>query len=249
MLLRALSLAFILSASSAQAADVDELRTITVNGRTERMVVPDQAVLTVNLNALEAELVQAKAAHDRKLNKLMLIVRDAGIEKNKIRANSSSTQPHYESRRVGKHNRHESVLVGYRVYSNIDVTVEDTSKLAKLMDNITKADFEKNDSRRWGNLMHMRYEIGNPRKLRDDMLVTALANAKAKAEKLAAASGVVLKGVVAIVEGGSAARPPMPMLRGHAMMETAAFADAAPMAPPAGEQQLTATISVTYEIQ
>ena len=233
----------------AEPTSLQELRTISVNGQVERLVVPDQAILTVNLNAMKKELSDAKAAHDRKLTQLMAIIRDARISEKKMRANNSNVQPQYESRRIDKQNRHESFLVGYRVHSNITITLDDTSKLAGLMDTVANAGFEKNDGKRWGNLMNVRYQIGNPRAVRDDMLTEALANAKAKAENLAAASGVELKGVVAIIEGGSTVRPPMPMLRGHAMMETAAFAAAGPVAPPAGEQQLTATVNVTYEIQ
>ena len=113
----------------AEPTSLQELRTISVNGQVERLVVPDQAILTVNLNAMKKELSDAKAAHDRKLTQLMAIIRDARISEKKMRANNSNVQPQYESRRIDKQNRHESFLVGYRVHSNITITLDDTSKL------------------------------------------------------------------------------------------------------------------------
>ena len=210
-------------------------------------MVPDEAHITVNLNAMDKKMAAARAAHDEKLGKLMEIVKSEGIDQKKVRTESSNIQPvyHYDNDAKGKSVRS---FDGYRVQTNIDITVMDTKKLGELMEKISSAGFEEGANTEWGNLLSVNYTISDPTKLREEMLTEAMDNAKYKATKLANAAGANIARVYQISEGNTPRFTPY-AVAAPMMMRMAAPAGAAAMAPPAGEQELESTVTVTYELQ
>lgn len=242
-------IASVLFASGVHAQELQPIRTITVNGIAEQKIVPDEAHVVVNLNATNPKLPAAKAAHDVKLKKLMAIVDDHDIEANKVATQSSNVQPIYRYVTNPNTGQGEQKFEGYRVQSTLDITVGDTAVLGDLMEVIMQAGFEKEGNPEWGQLISMYYAISNPNAVREQMLMAAIGNAKQKASRMAAAAGASLKRVYQMTEGSvSNFNPrPMPMM---AMMESASLksADAA-IAPPAGEQEVNSTVTVTYELE
>ena len=233
----------------AQSAPLSPIRSITVNGEAQRKVVPDEAHLTVDLNAQAMKMGDAKSAHDAKLEKLLAIAKAEGIDSKKIRTQSTSVQPVYSYPADPATHQPVRHFDGYRMSSNIDITVTDTDHLAPLLDKITNAELDKGNAPEWGNLVNLYYTISNPEKLRDDLLAEAIANAKAKADNMSAAAGTAVGRVYEIREGGAPVFTPTPM-----PMMARAMAASAPMmksaeAPPAGEQQVQSSVTVTYELK
>lgn len=243
----ALALSVALLSSTALAEDRIAIRSITVSGMAERKVVPDEAHITVNLNAQNKEMAAARSAHQQKLAKLMGIVKKAGIEERKVSTQSSNIQPVYTYRNTTNGNS-ERVFEGYRVQTNLDITVPDTAKLGGLIDSISSAGFEQGANTEWGNLLNVYYTLSNPDKLRDEMLVQAIANAKAKAERMASAAGAGLGNVYQINESGTPQFQPMYAAVAGRAAPMAMKAEMDTAAPPAGEQQLQSTVTVTYEL-
>lgn len=238
-------------AGSAMAAEMVAVRSITVSGTAKRQVVPDEAHLNVNLNSMDMKLAAAKSAHDAKLKKLMDIVDDAGIDEKKVRTQSSSVQPVYRYDHDPKTNRSKRTLEGYRAQTTVDITVGDTSKLGKLMDAVTAAGFEQGANAEWGDLTSSYYTLSNPDKIRDEMLADAIGNAKEKAAKMAAAAGASIARVYQISESGAPSFDfPRPMMaRAAGMMAMKASDAGAEMAPPAGEQEVNANVTVMFELK
>ncbi len=116
------------------------------------------------------------------------------------------------------------------------------------MDRIAGSGFEQGATNEWGDLMSVYYTLSAPDKVRDELLGAAIANAHAKAEGMARAAGASLGAVYQIQENGT---PQFrPLMAPRAMMANAgAVADAAPMAPPAGEQQVQSNVTITYELK
>lgn len=229
--------------------DLKAVRTISVSGEANRKFVPDEAHLRVNLNSMKMKLADAKANHDEKLKKLMSIVDEAGIEERKVRTESSTVQPVYEYVQVPQGNSNR-VFRGYRVQTQLDVTVVETTKLGSVMENITNAGFEQGANTEWGDLLNLQYQVSEPEKKRDELLAEAISVARAKAERMAQAAGAKIGDVFQINEGNVPNfQPPVPM----PMMMMAKAADMAgaeaAYAPPAGEQQLNATVSVVFELE
>ncbi len=234
-----LALCFI---TPAHAADLAAVRSITVTGQSERKVVPDEAHLNVNLNSLAQKLPEAKAEHDKKLKQLLDIVEKAGISEKKVKTGYASSEPQYD------YANNQRVFKGYRVQTQLDITVSPIDKVAALMESLTNAGFEKGASTEWGNLLSVSYGVAEPEKIRDAMLADAISNARAKAENMAKAAGASIGAVQQIQEGNSPSfnyPRPVPMMA----MAKMAVAETAPVAPPAGEQQMQASVTVTFELR
>lgn len=230
----------LLLVTPAVAAEPSTLRTITVSGQSERSIAPDEAHLTINFGALDKKLENAKTAHDKKLQEVLSITKAAGIAEAQVKTLSFTTQPQYTWQ------TNKQVFRGYRVQSTFDVTVRETSKLGELMDKLSSAGLEAGDGQEWGSLLSLSYHISNPEKIRNEMLADAIRNARAKAENMASAAGGKVGDVVQINESAAPnfIFQPQPMLAMAAMEDKAA----AP-APPAGEQKVTATVTVVFELR
>ena len=131
--------------------------------------------------------------------------------------------------------------------TSLDITVVDTTKLGQLMDATSTAGFEQGGNPEWGDLMNVYYTLSDSDKIRDTMLADAILNARAKAENMAKAAGAILGAVQQIQEGNSPNfnyPRPVPMMA----MTKAELTSSAPIAPPAGEQQMQASVTVTFEL-
>lgn len=230
--------------------ELTAVRTISVSGMAERKIVPNEAHLRVNLNSMDMKMAAAKAAHDVKLKKLLSITKEAEIDERKVRTESSTIQPIYDYINDPKTGQGTRVFKGYRVQTQLDITVADTAKLGGLMEQITNAGFEEGANTEWGNLLDLNYQIADPDKQRDELLAEAITNARTKAERMVKAADASLGRVYQINEGSAPSfRPPVPM----PMVMMAKSADAgmaeAAYAPPAGEQNVQASVNVVFELK
>lgn len=228
--------------STAAFADEHPVRMITVNGKAQRHVVPDEAHIMVNVAVLDGKLTNAKTQHDQKLRKVMDLAKSSGVDEAQIRAQSSNVQPEYTYENNARR------FKGYRVATNLDITVKKIDAVGGLLEKLLAAGLENKADADWMGLTSVNYTISNPDKLRDEMNIEAIKNAQEKAGRMAAAAGASLGPVYQISEGSAPSLNyprPVPMM---AMARAEMSADAG-MAPPPGEQEINATVSVSYELK
>ncbi len=232
-------------AVSAMAADLVPQRMVTVNGAAERKIVPDEAHVNVNVSGLDGKLDAAKVQHDKKLKEVIKIAKDNGVDEKQIKTQHSSIQPQYT------YENNKRIFKGYQVQTALDITVKDTGKLGELVDKLSSAKLETGNANEWQSMLNVNYSLSNPDKVRDELLADAIKNARAKAENMASAAGASVGNVIAINEGGTPniVFPPMPMVRAMAMKGGAEMAADVSMAPPAGEQQVNASVTVSFELK
>lgn len=216
-------------------------RTITVTGQSERSIAPDEAHVLVNFGATDMKMNIAKTAHDKKLQQVLSIAKEAGIDEAQVKTESSSSQPQYSW------DNNKRQFKGYRVQTALDITVKDATKVSGLMDKLSTAGLESGDAQEYGNLLNLSYRISNPDKIRDEMLADAIKNARAKAENMAAAADSSVGKVIQINEGSAPSF--MPVARPMMAMAKAGMADSAAAAPPVGEEKVNANVSVVFELQ
>lgn len=236
----------VFTATPVHAEDAEyelPLRGITVTGQAERKVVPDEAHIHVNISATQMKIDAAKTEHDAKLKKVMAIAEKAGIDEKKVKTLNSNVQPQYA------YENNTQLFKGYRAETQLDITIAETTKVGDLMEALSTAGLENKNERGWGGLLNLSYTVSNPDKLRDEMLAEAIANARAKADRMATAAGAKISRVWVIQEGNAPQfHMPMPMMaRGLAMASDASMEKA--ITPPAGEQQVNATVTVTFEMK
>jgi uncharacterized protein YggE len=235
-------------AASAMAAEATAQRMITVSGSAERKITPDQAHINVNISGLDGKLENAKAQHDKKLKDVIAIAKSAGIDAAQIKTQNSSIQPQYT------YDNNKRQFKGYQVQTSLDILVKKVDDLGGVIEKLSSAKLESAAGNEWQGLLNVNYTLADPDKIRDEMLADAIKNARAKADRMAAAADAKIGRVVNIAEGGVPSfnfpLPPVPMMaRAMSMKAGAAMENDAAMAPPPGEQQVNANVTVSFELK
>ena len=227
-LLLALPVGFLLlAAQPALAADIPP-RTLTVSGMGEVKSAPDAATLSTGVVTQAATAAGALTANARAMNAVFDTLHRAGIADKNIQTSNFSVSPQYSSK-PGQ-TQH---VVGYQVSNTVTVLVDKLDKVGPTLDALVAAGSNQIDG--------PSFLIADPKPLLAKAREQAVKDAVDKAQAYASAAGVTLGPIQSISEGGSYA--PQPMGR---MMMSVAKADT-PIA--AGEESVTANVSITWEIR
>ena len=120
MLKSAMSLAsaMLLSATAA-AQSQPEPRSITVSGTATIRVVPDEVVITLNVQTLNKDLRKAKADNDARVQKVLAVVKDFQIDPRLVQTTEATLAPHWKT------TRDQRELDGYQATNQIHVTLKE----------------------------------------------------------------------------------------------------------------------------
>ncbi len=124
-------------------------------------------------------------------------------------------------------------IVGYQVSNTVSVFIDRLDKVGPVIDALVAAGSNQIDG--------PNFTIADPKPLLAKAREEAVQDAIAKAQTYAAAAGISLGAITSISEGGS--YTPQPIGR---MMMSMAKAPETPIA--AGEESVTADVSITWEI-
>jgi uncharacterized protein YggE len=223
----ALSAAFATTAAHAEDAKRDLF--ITVQGIGNIAVAPDQAMISGGVISEAATAAEALAANSKALASVVDKLKAAGVAEKDMQTNGFSVQPKYTD--YGKTDK-APVIDGYQVSNSISIKVRDMAKLGDLLDAMVASGSNA--------INGVSFVVSDADKRSDDARKAAVADARRKAELYAAAAGVKLGKVLSMSEGGAAV--PQPMYRMAAMSAEAA--------PPmlAGEETLSASVTIVYEL-
>jgi uncharacterized protein YggE len=204
-------------------------RTITVSGSGSVAASPDVAEVRLGVRITRPTVREATASAAETMAAILDAVRAAGADSPDIRTTALSLEPHYEhDRTAGKPS-----LAGYQATNLVTLTVRDLEQLGPVVDGALGAGATSLDG--------LSLRIADPAPLEAAARQAAVADARARAEILAAAAGVSIAGVVSIVEGAGMTPPPIPRL-------ARAMADVAPTPIEAGTTEVTVSVSVVYAI-
>jgi uncharacterized protein len=230
--LAALAGALIVAAplSAALAADLPHI--ISVTGEGEAKAVPDQARLTVGVTTTAVTADAALAENARKMTAVFDTLKRLGVPERAIQTSNFSVTPQYPP--YNQNNTGVQRIVGYQVSNQVDVTLDDTRKLGPALDALVSSGANQINS--------VSFSIKDPDALLATAREAAIADATKRAETYAHAAGVTLGSVVAIQEGGS--EPPQPIVRAMAVGGLRA-----PTPTAAGEESVSVSVTVTFEIK
>ncbi len=223
--MRILFSAFMIAAAAlalpAQAAE----KLVTVTGQGTMSVAPDTAMIRIGVTSQGKTAKDASDSNAKQMTAVMTAIKNSGIAERDIRTSRLSLQPQYENKSG------TTRLLGFRVTNQLTVTIRNIATLPAILDRAIAAGANE--------MSGIEFVVSEQSKLLDQARDAAIADAHRKATLYAKAAGAKLGRVVAIIEQGASA-PPRPLA---AMRAGAA---AVPVAP--GEQQLRATVSVSYEL-
>lgn len=212
--------------------------TITVSGEGKIAIMPDIAEMSFGVTT--GVQTTAKAASDKVSNdmrKILVAVKEQGIQDKDITTENFYLNPVYDW------NDGRQRLRGYEATQSLRVKVRDLEKVGDVLTAATD-----NGANQAGGV---RFTLEDPEGKKDEARTEAIANAKRKAEELAAQLGQRLGDVQSFSENGGGWYPPVMYARDEYAVGGAGATNAAAMpAPiPAGEQDLTVNVTITYELR
>lgn len=210
----------------------DDMRsTISVVGEGRLLVQPDVANVSLGVESTAPTLSEAQADASTRMQAVIDVLLAQGVARDDVRTSRLGVSPVYDTRDA-------SQLRGYRAANSVQVTLRDLGRVGAVVDAVTAAGANRVDG--------ISFAIDNPEAPKDRARALALANARAKAEQLAALAGLRIVGVKSIVEADPAARP-MPAAREAAAPASVASAPPPPIEP--GTQEVRTQLSVVYVVE
>jgi uncharacterized protein YggE len=215
-----------LLAGAAEAGGMTAAATqhsIVVTGNGAVATVPDRAQLSFGVSSDARTASAALRAKAAEMAKVIASIKGQGIAAADIRTEQVSLSPRYTQSGEG--------IIGYTVTNSVGVTLRNLDKTGGVIDAAVDAGAN---------------QVSGPNLVRSDQsalyraaLRVAIANAKAKAQTIARASGLVLRRITDVSENGG----PTPVA------DATAKVGAAPSTPiEPGTQFVEATVTVTFSV-
>jgi len=209
--------------AGAQAAEPERATdSITVNGAGAANVTPDRASFTFGVVSQAGTAAAALNASAQAVDRVVAALRRAGVARNDIATSEVSLSP--------RTNERGDEIVGYTASNSVTATIRQLGDAGGVVDAAVGA----GANQMYGPNLLASDQNGAYR----EALRAAVADARAKAQTLAAAANVTLGRITTMVETGAS---PMPLAK-----DEAAVRSSAPTIEP-GTQRIEAMVTVTFE--
>ncbi len=211
---------------------------ITIEAEGKATAIPNIATVSFFVSEERGTVAEAQKLVTEKMNKALKAVNDLGVEEKDVQTTNYQiyAQYEYDPCYPGSYCTNNSRIRGYAVTQNVSVKVRDTAKVGDVLANLGEIGVS--------GLNGPSFAIDDLEALRAEARAKAVAAAKEKAQALAKDLGVSLGDVVSFWEQQNYGYP-MPYDYGGGIT---AKAESAPSVP-AGENEITVRVSVSYQIR
>jgi uncharacterized protein len=220
------------AAQNATPAPAEESPgTVSVGGHGAVTMAPDTASVVVGVNVIETTLSAAQEKATAQMTAVIDALKAAGIEEKDIKTvdySVSIIQDHDE-------NGNPTVVKGFQVNNQVNVTVRDLDKLGAVLDTVV--------AQGANSIYGISLYVNDPSAAASQARAAAVKDAKAKADELAAAAGMTVGRVLSLSETSSP--PPAPMEVAGGAADGAARA---PVPIQGGTTTVSVDVDVTYEL-
>lgn len=228
-------------------------RNFFVSGDGKSLAIPDIAKFTASvITEGGKDVASSQQKNTDKVNGVIAFVKESGIEAKDIATQNYSVNPRYQyfdcSQPIVTPQASSAPqpcpppeIVGYTIEQTIAVKIRE-NKFGKIGDLLSGVVTKGANS-----VSQLSFEVDDPTVIQDEARAKAIEKAKNKAEGMARAGGFSLGRLLSIEEGSS----PQPYYGGQyfsAPAATAAMKAAPPTIEP-GSQEVTATVTLKYEIK
>jgi len=167
---------------------------ISVTGTGRVSLAPDIVTVDIGAEARAPQLADATAEVDRRMRDVLARVKTPGVD---VRTIGYSIEPIAESRQPP--GDAGSRIVGYRATNIVQIKTRDVAGVGRLVDAAVAAG---------ANLVRsLRFGLNTPERAEGEARRLAVHDAAARAQQLAAASGVKLGRLLSVTESSSPIRP------------------------------------------
>ena len=200
---------------------------MTGTGRTS--VRPDLADLRLGVTITAPTVELARSATSSTLAAVIARLKAVGIEDRDLQTSIVSVSPQYDYSREGAPPR----LAGYTFSNLVAAVIRDIERVGEAIDAALTAGAT--------NVDRIAFRVADESAAAREAREAAVADARIRAETYAAAAGVTITGVAAIVESGAPIPYPTPFAE---RMALAAKDESTPI--EAGENEITASVTIAY---
>lgn len=205
--------------------------TVVARGDGEVRAVPDMAVLAIGAEQLAKTPKEAQAAVAAAMTAVQQRLTGAGVSKDAIRTTAYDVQAQFD------YANGRQTLRGYLARHSVEVRVDDISRVGTLLEVAIAAGGT--------SVQGVRFDLKQREMLEREALTKAVADARARADAMAAGAGTTVAGVLKIEEAGAVPMPEPVMMR---MAAAPMMADAAPPVAP-GETVIRASVTLTARLK
>jgi uncharacterized protein len=212
------------------------LLTVSAEGHSVR--TPDLAVFNAGITTQAKTASAALTDNARAMNDVIAALKKAGIADRDIQTSNLSVNPVYAPQRVQPDGsvEAEQIIAGYQATNQVQVRQRKINEFGKVIDTLVAAGANQ--------VSGPAFQLDNPDAATDEARIEAMKKARARADLYARAAGLTVKRVLTISDGGGTGmQPPVMFARAEKMM-----ASGAPSPVAAGELDLSANVTVTYEL-
>jgi hypothetical protein len=209
--------------------------TISADGRSIR--APDLAVFNAGVTTQAKTAAAALSENAERMNAVIASLKASGIADRDIQTSNLSVNPVYGQPRADEHGNisGEPVIMGYQATNQVEVRQRKIGNYGKTIDTLVSAGANQ--------VSGPSFQLDNPDAASDEARIDAMKKARARAELYAKAAGLSVRRILTISEsGGYTPQPPLMYARAEAMMAKA------PSPVSAGELQISANVTVTFEL-
>ncbi len=211
--------------------------TISMSAEGKVAAVPDLATIDLGVSTTATTAKKAQDDTTKKSNQITQYLKDQGVDPKDMATTQLNVYPTYD------YSRSQTTITGYQATQTLNVKVhgvdKSTEMLGKLIDGVTTAGANQINGVNLG--------FDDADNLRQEARKQAINKAKQKAQELASQAGLRLGRIVSISESSGGYAPPMPYgygMGGEMSLDTKNVAQIS-----TGSQDITATITVTFEVK
>lgn len=237
-------LPFVISVCAAVASAADEPKLIEVTAVAERAVDPDMIRLNVEVWSKAATASRAQALAGEELKKTLAALDAFKIRKEDMQTVSYSFGPEY----VWDQQRAQNRLTGFRSTQTLQVVLRKTDQAGRFIDALTKADKGgDNPKAEAGSTVNsIQWDTSKRDEIETAGLADAVKLARRKADEIAKAADVRIKGVYRLSHAAEGEVVVRPMMARAAKMLTENAGGGTALAE--GQIKVRVSVSAAYEL-
>jgi uncharacterized protein YggE len=205
--------------------------TVSVSGHGSVDVAPDTAQVTIGVDVTLPTLEEAQAESSAQASAIIDAITATGVDAADVQTSNYSV---YVVRNYDQ-NGNPSEITGYQISNQVNVTIRDVNAVSQVL----SAAIDAGANNIWG----ISFFVDDQTAAASEARVLAVQDARAKAEELAAASGLSVGRVLAIAEGTVSPQLPMQYARASDQM---AMGAGAPI--EVGTNQVSVDVQITFEL-
>lgn len=232
-MIRCLAIFLFIMGFSLSAQDVSKIRFVRASGDAVIHAKPDRADVTIGVTSRANSAQAASSQNAEETSRVIAAVKQTIGSSGDVKTSGYSLSPQYDYSE-----RKAPRLTGYEVNNTVTVTVDDLSRLGKVIDAATGTGAT--------NVNGISFTLRDPSRVRSQAIAEAAKKARANADALAEALGVHLSNI--LTAEPTEAPIVRPLAKSFAMA-AGAMAERASTPIEAGDVDVHATVTVTVQIE